>query len=486
MALGLWQRPHFNPELELFSLHTVVVGAVAVLAVVLTGVIGAVGLRQRNLQVVLLSLASASLAMVYAVHGLASPESGVPGIVPLSEHGLGGHGLGGPGDAGGYSPALPLAAQLGALLTACWLALSATPSDSALLRGLLRLRGVLILCWTAGLAALAGLLLLAPSAVAQLGQPRTQLGLVLGTLLLCGTAAWRYWQSWRYSRFPLQLAVVYAALWLGGAQLILLTGPAWTVSWWLYHLLLVGVTAAITAGLVMQGRRPELPLGTVLRGLWNNRPEDLLAAGISPSVQALVQATEAHDPDTAGHSYRVALHALRLARACGYAPEALRAVTQGGILHDIGKLDVPGRILNHPGQLTPGDWQAVQQHPVHGYERCRRLGFLPGELSIVRSHHERWDGAGYPDQLAGAAIPQLARLLSIADVYDALTSQRSYRQPWSHERANTYLSEQAGQQFDPALVAVWLALPPLTLNDEQAPAWSWRWALPPPAARPAH
>ncbi|WP_424950681.1 HD-GYP domain-containing protein [Deinococcus sp.] len=474
LGLGIVLSPRLNPELELFRVHAALVGAVAVLAVLMTAATFAVGLRQRNVQVVLLSLASGSLGLVYAVHGLASPEAGAPGISPLSAM------PGMPGMPGsGYSAASPLAAQLGALLTAFWLALSALPSDSAALRGLFRLRSVLLLGWLGGLAGLATLLLLVPERADRLLDfPADRLLVVVATLTLAGVAAWRHWQSWRYSRFPLQLGVVYAAMWLGGAQLILAVGPAWTLSWWIYHLLLVGVTAAIVGGLVMQGHRPEVPLGTVLRGLWNNRPDDLLAAGISRSVQQLVLNTETHDPYTAGHSYRVALHALRLARSLGYGPEALRAITQGGILHDIGKLDVPTVILNAPGKLTPQEWSLVQAHPLHGYDRCRVLGFLPEELGIIRSHHERWDGMGYPDRLAGTEIPELARLLSIADVYDALTSKRSYRDPWSHERANAYLREQAGVSFDPVLVAGWLRLPRLELSQRANTDWAWRWTSP--------
>jgi HD-GYP domain-containing protein (c-di-GMP phosphodiesterase class II) len=473
LALTLVVLPHLNPEVELFKLHSLLVGTVACVAVLLSTLTCAVGLRQRNLQVVLLSLASASLAMVYAVHGLASPELGVPGVSPLP--GLATAPM--PGMAG-HAPALPLAAQLGALLSACWLCLSTCPSDSAALRGLLRLRGVLLAFWMTGLAGLTALLLLAPQlASSMLEAPGMHPALAVGTLLLCGVTARRSWLSWRYSRFPLQLGVVYAAIWLSGAQLILLVGPAWTISWWIYHVLLVGVTAAISVGLTLQNQRSDLPLGIVLRSLWNNHPDDLLAAGISPSVQALVIKTETHDPDTAGHSYRVALHALRLARACGLSPEALRAVTQGGIVHDLGKLDVPGEVLNVPGRLSAHQWTLIQQHPLHGYERCRALGFLPEELSIVRSHHERWDGKGYPDGLAGGQIPELARLLSIADVYDALTSRRSYREPWSHEQANTYIFEQTGQMFDPALTLIWLRLPQLDLSDRQLPTWTWRWRV---------
>ena len=278
------------------------------------------------------------------------------------------------------------------------------------------------------------------------------------TVTLCVWASARYWLSWRYARFPLQLAVVYAGSWLALAQIVIVLNLAWTLSWWVYHVLLVGVSGALLTGLIAQYREKQVPLGTAVRGLWNNDPDALLAAGISAPVRALIAEVEAHDPYTAGHAHRVTLYALELARALGCPPEALRAVTQGGILHDLGKLDVPTGVLNHPGRLTGADWTLVRQHPASGFERAQRLGLLPEELGVVRWHHERWDGAGYPDGLHGEQIPLLARILAVADVYDALTSERAYRQPWPAARANAYLQEEAGKAFDPRVVAAWVAL----------------------------
>ncbi|MFC4454616.1 HD-GYP domain-containing protein [Deinococcus sonorensis] len=468
LALLALLLPGLNPEVELFGLHAGLVGTVAVLAVVLSLLIGQVGARQRNVQVTLLSLAFASLTLVYGVHGLAAPELGMDGMSDMAM-------------ASSYdNPMMPVAAQLGALLTATWLWLSSLASDTPALRRLARLRGSLSVLWLLVLTALMALLFVPGMAHRLVPDGVWSSTLLVLTTLLCGVAGRQYWQSWRYSRFPVQLAIVYASGWLGGAQLIIALAPAWTVAWWLYHVMLVGVTAAVVVGLLSQQRGPQLPLGTVVRGLWNNDPDDLLAAGLSVSVQQLVLATERHDPYTAGHSYRVALQALRLARVVGCGPEALRAITQGGVLHDLGKLNVAYEVLNSPARLTPEQWAQIQQHPLYGYERCRQLGYLPEELGIIRSHHERWDGTGYPDRLAGDAIPLLARILSVADVYDALTSQRAYRQPWSHQQANQHLQEEAGRMFDPALVDLWLQLPPLDLGTTSLPDWALPTSTPGP------
>lgn len=154
----------------------------------------------------------------------------------------------------------------------------------------------------------------------------------------------------------------------------------------------------------------------------------------------------------------MALYALKLAEDLNVTPDKLRAIVQGGLVHDVGKLTIPNHILNKPGKLTEEERAVIEKHPVTGYNLCSRLGFLQEELSVIRSHHERWDGTGYPDQLAGEDIPYLARITAIADVYDALTSTRSYRAAMTHEEALQHLAEQRGKHFDPVCVTAFLKL----------------------------
>jgi putative nucleotidyltransferase with HDIG domain len=207
------------------------------------------------------------------------------------------------------------------------------------------------------------------------------------------------------------------------------------------------------------GSRP-LPaaLERVVGGLSSSTPEARLEAAISPSVRTLIAATEARDAYTAGHNYRVALYALRLAQSMRLPQESLRALAQGGVIHDVGKIAVPDEVLNKPGRLTEDERAIIEEHPEAGFEMCRHLGFLADELDVIRFHHERWDGTGYPMGLQGEAIPLLARILAIADVYDALTSERAYRKAWSHEEAQRYIAAHAGTQFDPDCVEAWMAL----------------------------
>jgi len=126
----------------------------------------------------------------------------------------------------------------------------------------------------------------------------------------------------------------------------------------------------------------------------------------------------------------------------------------GAIVHDVGKLIVPSELLNKPGRLAPDEWELVKRHPSAGVEMLSDMNFPADVMPMVRFHHERWDGQGYPDQIAGETIPMAARVLCIADVYDALTSRRSYKGALTHDAAMEIMRADMGAQFDPALFTV--------------------------------
>jgi putative two-component system response regulator len=148
------------------------------------------------------------------------------------------------------------------------------------------------------------------------------------------------------------------------------------------------------------------------------------------------------------------------------SPQTIELIAKSAPLHDLGKVAIPDNILLKPGKLTADEFEVMKTHPVHGWEMlCRaaqRMGddtdFLSYAMEIARSHHEKWDGSGYPDRLAGEAIPLSARLMAVADVYDALISQRPYKPPHSHDDARRYLIEGAGRHFDPEVVDVFVAI----------------------------
>lgn len=170
------------------------------------------------------------------------------------------------------------------------------------------------------------------------------------------------------------------------------------------------------------------------------------------------QAVELRDQETAGHTQRVTELTVKLARQLGLPEEDIEHLRRGAILHDVGKLGVPDAVLLKPGQLDEEEWVLMRKHPTLAYQWLSGIPFLSKALAIPYAHHERWDGSGYPRGLQGEAIPLEARIFAVVDVYDALTSDRPYRQAWPKEKALAYIREQSGKQFDPRVVETFLEL----------------------------
>ena len=168
---------------------------------------------------------------------------------------------------------------------------------------------------------------------------------------------------------------------------------------------------------------------------------------------------EARDFETSGHTHRATTMAAQLGEHLGLSSTDLHHLRHGAYLHDLGKLCVPDEVLRKPGPLTPDEWITMKGHVVQGYELATRIAGLSAEtLSVIRSHHKRWDGTGYPDGLAGTDIPLNARIFAVCDVYDALISERPYKSAWSHEDATQEIARQPGRQFDPTVVHAFLTL----------------------------
>ena len=182
-------------------------------------------------------------------------------------------------------------------------------------------------------------------------------------------------------------------------------------------------------------------------------------ATLEGGLLGLGAALEARDLETGGHTRRVVDHATRLGEALGLPDEVLNDLRQGAYLHDIGKLVIPDAILLKPGKLTLEEWEVMKTHSCKGYDIARSIPTLTrGALDVIRSHHERWDGTGYPDALMREAIPLPARIFAVCDVYDALTSDRPYKKAWPVAEAKTEITRQARTQFDPEVVQAFLQL----------------------------
>ncbi|MDR7002755.1 HD-GYP domain-containing protein [Neobacillus niacini] len=413
--------------------HFYIVSLISILSSIIAFAVGIAGNRIRNIKVSFLSISFLSLGLVFSIHGLSTPHF-ILGNTQL------------PG----------IAAQLSMMLATVWLWLSSLPSDNLLVVFLAKKQRLLVPIWAVALLIFCTIGMV-NSHIEHLtlfnGKPLNVILTIL-ILLFNGMTIYRYYQSYRFTRFPLQIAIVYSTGWIMVSQLIMMRGLLWSFSWWIYHFLLLASMIVMMIGLVKQ----YAVKGTFtesIRSLFTTDPFERITNSIAPSVKALVSATEKKDIYTAGHTFRVTMYALKLAEELHLKPEQLRAIVQGGLVHDVGKIRVPDAVLNKPGKLMPEERAVIEKHPVEGYKMCRGLGFLKDELSIVRSHHEKWDGSGYPDKLQGEDIPFFARIVAVADVYDALTSERAYRKAWTHSEAMKYIIANRGTHFDPQCVDAW-------------------------------
>ncbi len=175
------------------------------------------------------------------------------------------------------------------------------------------------------------------------------------------------------------------------------------------------------------------------------------------TVESFAQALEAKDSYTHGHSRQVSCYAALIARNLGFSNEKLAALQQASILHDIGKIGISDTILNFPRELTEDEFCEVRKHPLKGRNILAPISSLAAVTEVIYYHHEHWDGGGYPEGLAGQDIPQMARIIGVADAFDAMTSQRPYRAPLNLEEAFAELQKGAGGQFDPELVDIFIA-----------------------------
>jgi HD-GYP domain-containing protein (c-di-GMP phosphodiesterase class II)/nitrate/nitrite-specific signal transduction histidine kinase len=176
------------------------------------------------------------------------------------------------------------------------------------------------------------------------------------------------------------------------------------------------------------------------------------------TLEGWSRALEVRDRETKGHSHRVAEITLRLARAMNVSEQDLVHIYRGALLHDIGKLGIPDNILLKSGPLNEDERELIRKHSTIAFEMLAPISYLRPALDIPHSHHEMWDGNGYPRGLKGEEIPLAARIFAVIDVWDALTSDRPYRKAWSEEAALAYIREQAGKHFDPEVVAAFLSL----------------------------
>ena len=277
------------------------------------------------------------------------------------------------------------------------------------------------------------------------------------TICLLLFAAWRYFQSYLFTRLPAPLAVATGLGVLAEAQLALWLGQPWYLSWWAYHALFLFAFFCVLAGWGIEILRAR-DAGAIADALAMRDALSQLNRGRSSVVIELANQIENHDLDTFRHVDRVAAFAYLIGHEMGFGATRLRRLVLAGQMHDIGKIGLPSYILTKTAKLTDEEWELIKLHPNKGWEIINRVRGLREIAGIIRHHHERFDGSGYPDALGGEAIPLEARIISVADTFDALTSERPYRPAMSVPDAEAELLRVSGSQLDPACVETFLKL----------------------------
>jgi putative nucleotidyltransferase with HDIG domain len=176
------------------------------------------------------------------------------------------------------------------------------------------------------------------------------------------------------------------------------------------------------------------------------------------TLKAVSSAFDRRDGEAYGHTQRVTEMTMELAKLIGVRNQELEYIRRGAILHDFGNIAVPERILQKEEELNIEEWVTIRSHPYMAYEMLQHIVFLRPALEIPYRHHEQWDGSGYPRGLTSEQIPVAARIFSVVDVYDSLTSDRPYRSAWSEDDAKKYIQDMAGKQFDPKVVELFMGM----------------------------
>ena len=480
--LLLLARPDWDQMAVAPEAHFYIVSTVSLVSVVLAVLASVAALRLASVRVLLLALAFISLAAVFSVHGLSTPgillraaseaasadatetDTGVAdghyeleleGDAAASADGSGSRGS----DGGGPYHIVGFASRMAILLAAAFLAASAIDLPERVSRMVIRARVAIIGLWAAALVAFGYVALRFPAVIPPriMSEELFLNGTLVAVLALTAFAAVRYFAGFRRSGLPMYGAIAIGSVLMFEAQVSMHLMPVWRYSWWLYHLQLLFSVSAICWGLFIEYARGRSPL-YAMEGLTLRDPVEQVRAGYADVVTAFAASLEARDGYTLGHGERVSALAVMIGDEMRLPAGRLRAMAQGALLHDVGKIAIPDSILHKTGKLTADEYAVIQGHPAHGESILAEAFGGSVERAVVRHHHERFDGRGYPDGLAGDAISIEARIVAVADVYDALRSARSYREAWERDEALALIRSEAGQHFDPGAVDAFFAV----------------------------
>ncbi len=419
--------PSLDPELKSGSVHFWAVGGTSAAAAIASAVIVASSRSLQSTRLLFLALAFVSIAAIFSVHGL-----NTPGFV-----------------AHEYYESVQVSAWLSVSAGAVLVALSAAALphriESLVERHGSVLAGIILvsLGWYVALSFTAERWLdWVPT-----DRRSAQYGFSFASMGLLAFATWRYRQAYLFARLPSQAAMVVALAFLFEVQALLLWTPTWHLSWWTYHGLYALAFCALFVGWGMEARRAG-SLRAIADALSMRDALAQLSRGLTSDIVDLVDAIEVKDVATFGHVSRVSSYALAIGKRLGLASSELRSLVLAAQLHDVGKISVPDAILAKPGPLTEEEYEIVKRHAARGDAIAQSVEILRPLAPIIRAHHERLNGSGYPDGLLGDQIPLPVRIIAVADTYDALTSTRPYRVAMGHAEAAEELRRVSGTELD--------------------------------------
>ena len=407
---------------------TAVVSAVAAIVVILS----ARSIRETRL--LFLALAFASIAAIFSVHGV-----NTPGYFLHNNHHL---------------PLIRVSAYASIFVGTCFVVLSAATLPPRAANFIERFGTQIFFATILALVGYIGISLAFPGWLEWVPTENMALQVVLSALLtgIVAFAIWRYADAYLFARLPAQAAMIGALVLLLQTQIAMLWGQSeFYYSWWLYHALYMASFAVLFAGWAYEAARAgtikaigdALSMRDAIAQLERGHDDDLLE---------LVEAIELKDVGTHGHVRRVGAYAVAIGQRLGLNAVQMRQLALAAKMHDVGKIGVPDHILKKPGPLTDDEFAEMQQHTERGGQIASRVAMLREVAPVIRAHHEKLDGRGYPDGLAGEQIPLLSRIISVADTYDAMVSDRPYRRGMSHDDAVAELRRVTGTQLDGACV----------------------------------
>ncbi len=423
--------------------HVWIVSSVAFLALVVGVVAAATAWQRANARTLWIALGFLSMAGFFFVHGLVTPGF----LVGKSHYYLTG-----------------FSGRLAVLAAALCLTASAVEWPERVSARMVAWRRPALLLAGAAIVAYGVVGLRAPYLLPSMfvTAPVFRYATLGAVTVLAGFACARYAIGYARTGLPLFGAIAIGAMMLAQSTYSMHYGKAWGGTFWLYHFQLLFGYSAIGWGLFWEFSR-----GRTLQAIEDLSVTDVveqLRRGHTESIVSLAAALEARDGYTLGHGERVAALAILIGQEMRLSSTRLRGLAAGALLHDVGKIGIPDAVLHKPGRLSTEEFAVIQEHPARGDVMLGASFSGRVECAVIRHHHERWDGAGYPDGLAGTDIPLEARIAAVADVYDALRSNRAYRTAWSATDAAALIEQDAGSHFDPRcaqaftrVVAAWEA-----------------------------